>query len=75
MSQYAVTSGNSSVVADLETLEITDMNATLNLSTDTGGNITGGTVTAVGTTTGSLGSNGILEFTDGTATALPVPII
>lgn len=72
---YAVNTGASTVVVDLQTQSITDMNATLNLDIDSSGNVTGGSLTSLNETTGTLGADSIINFVDDTATALPVPII
>ncbi|MBO6704005.1 MAG: hypothetical protein JJ921_16800 [Pseudomonadales bacterium] len=73
--QYTVTSGASTIMVDLITNMITDMNATLNLRLDSDANVTGGTLVATEQEVGTLTAGGIVEFTDDTATSLPSPII
>ncbi len=73
--QYTVTSGDSTIMVDLITNVITDMNATLNLDLDGDGSVTGGSLVAAEQEVGTLSAGGIVEFTDGTATSLPAPII
>ncbi len=73
--QYTLVSGQSTVMTDLVTHIVTDMNATLNLELDSQGFVTGGTLTAAEETVGALSSAGIINFIDGTATSLPAPVI
>ena len=75
INQYTVASGQSTVMTDLITNVITDMNATLNLSLDSDGLVTGGILTAAGEEVGSMSTDGIVDFSDGTATSLPAPVI
>lgn len=72
---YTVVSGDSTVMVDLVTNTITDMNAALNLDLDTDGLVTGGSVIAVEEAVGNMSASGIVEFVDETATSLPAPVI
>jgi len=56
--QYTVVSGESTVMADLVTNVITDMNASLNLNLDSDGLVTGGTLTATDEAVGSMTAGG-----------------
>ena len=71
----SLTSGNSSIVSDLITNTITDMNSALNLSVSSQGDVTGGTLSHDGGDTGSMDANGIITFADDTTVALPAPVI
>lgn len=72
---YTLTAGNSTVITDLQTNVITDMNADLNLSINGSGAVSGGVIVATEVQAGTLDTRGIINFTDGTATILPVPVI
>ena len=72
---YTVNAGDSTVVTDLQTNVITDMNADLNLSLNGSGVITGGSIVAAEVQVATMQANGIVNFSDNTATILPVPVI
>lgn len=72
---YTLNAGNSTVITDLQTNVITDMNADLNLSINGSGAVSGGVIVATEVQAGTLDTRGIINFTDGTATILPVPVI
>lgn len=72
---YTISAGSSIIITDLETNTITDMTTSLNLSLDQSGTVTGGTLTAIDTTTGSMDEIGIVTFSDGTSISLPSPVI
>ena len=72
---YSINSGSNTVVTDLLTNTITDMNASLNLSLDVNDAVAGGTLQSNDVTTGTLDSSGVLEFTDNTVSVLPARII
>ena len=63
------------MAVDLQTRSITDMTSSLNLSVDSGGTVTGGTFESGGIQTGTMDTQGTVTFSDGTATALPAPVI
>lgn len=75
ISLYSITTDNSTIMTDVETNTITDMNADLNLTLDQTGVVTGGTLTSAGSVTGSMDVSGTVSFSDDTAIALPVPVI
>ncbi len=72
---YTVNAGNSTVITDLQTNVITDMNADLNLTINSAGAVTGGSIVADGVQAATMDASGIVNFSDGTATSLPVPVI
>lgn len=71
----SINSGNSTILVDHVTNRITDMTTDLNLSVNTGGSVTGGILTSSDVDTGTMDSQGVISFNDGTATALPAPIL
>lgn len=75
IASYTVTTSSSTVAVDLQTRSITDMTSSLNLSVDSGGTVTGGTFESGGIQTGTMDTQGTVTFSDGTATALPAPVI
>lgn len=73
--QYSISTGSSTVTADLQTNVITDMTATLNLTLDNEGKVSGGNIVSSEQDTATMDSNGIVTYADGTTTSLPSPII
>ncbi|MBT7370802.1 MAG: hypothetical protein HN816_09165 [Gammaproteobacteria bacterium] len=75
ISNTTLSVGASTIMVDLETNRITDMNTDLNLSVDQSSFVTGGSLVSGGVDTGTMDASGIVFFSDDTAVALPAPVI
>lgn len=73
--QYSISSGTSTVMADLVTNVITDMTTSLNLAIDEAGQVSGGAIVASQETAATMDKAGIITYSDGTTTSLPAPVI
>ncbi len=72
---YTASTAGNTVMTDLLTATMTNLNATLNLTIDSGQQVTGGNIVAAEEIVGTMDDQGFVNFIDGTQTVLPVPVI